>query len=41
MEVDEEKISTYNILVGGCLWFCRPDVGLQLGCIGAALMLLH
>ncbi len=30
MEVDGEKIYTYNILVGACLWFCRLDVGLQL-----------
>jgi hypothetical protein len=22
----------------GCLWFCRLDVDLQLGCIGAELM---
>jgi hypothetical protein len=29
MEVDEEKIDTYNILVGVCLWFCRLDVGLE------------
>ncbi len=38
MEVDEEKIYTYNISVGVCLWFCWLDVGLQLGCIGAVLM---
>ncbi len=35
MEGDEEKIYTYNISVGVCLWFCRLDVGLQLGCIRA------
>jgi hypothetical protein len=38
MEVDEEKIYTYNISVEVCLWFCRLDVGLQLGCIGAVVM---
>jgi hypothetical protein len=26
---------TYNISLGVCLWFCRLDVCLQLGCIGA------
>ncbi len=26
MEVDKEKIETYNISVGVCLWFCRLDV---------------
>jgi hypothetical protein len=26
----------YNISVGVCLWFCRLDVVLKLGCIGAA-----
>jgi hypothetical protein len=31
MEVDEEKTYTYNSSVGVCLWFCRLDVGLQLG----------
>jgi hypothetical protein len=30
IEVDEEKVATYNISVGVCLWFCRPDVGLIL-----------
>ncbi len=41
MEVDEEKIYTYNISVGICLWFYWLDVlgvGMQLGCIGAVLM---
>jgi hypothetical protein len=37
MEVDEEKIDTYNISVGVC-FFCRLDVGLQVGCNGAVLM---
>ncbi len=32
MEVDEEKIDTYNISVRVCLWFCRLDVALKLGC---------
>jgi hypothetical protein len=41
MEVDEEKTDTYNISVGVCLWFCRPDVVLKLGCIGAVLMWLY
>jgi hypothetical protein len=35
MEIDEEKNYTYNISVEVCLWFCRLDVGMQLGCIGA------
>jgi hypothetical protein len=26
MEVDEEKVDTYNISVGVCLWSCRLDV---------------
>jgi hypothetical protein len=34
MEVDE-KIGTYEIPVGVCLWLCRLDVVLKLGCIGA------
>jgi hypothetical protein len=34
----EEKIDTYTISVGVCLWFCRLDVVLKLGCIGAGLM---
>jgi hypothetical protein len=38
MEVDEEKIDIYNISVGVCLWICRLDVVLMLGCIGAGLM---
>jgi hypothetical protein len=38
MEVDDEKIDTYIISVGVCLWFCRLDVALKLGCIGAGLM---
>jgi hypothetical protein len=39
MKVDEEKIDTYNISVGVCfLWFCRLDVVLKLGFIGAGLM---
>ncbi len=38
MEVDEEKMDTYNISVGVCLWFCRQDVVLKLGCNGAGLM---
>jgi hypothetical protein len=38
MEFDEEKIDTYNISAGVCLWFCRVDVVLKLGCIGAGLM---
>jgi hypothetical protein len=38
MEVDEEKIDTYNISVVVCLWLCRLDVVLKLGCIGAGLM---
>jgi hypothetical protein len=38
MEVDEKKIYKCNISVGVCLWFCRLDVGLQLGCIGAVLI---
>ncbi len=37
MEVDE-KIDTYNISVGVCLWFCRVDVVLKHGCIGAGFM---
>jgi hypothetical protein len=37
MEVDE-KIVTYNISVGVCLWFCWLDVVLKLGCVGAVLM---
>jgi hypothetical protein len=41
IEVDEEKIYTHNISVVICLWFCRPDVGLQFGCIGAIMMLLY
>jgi hypothetical protein len=32
IDVDEEKDDTYNILVGVCLWFCRLDVVLKLGC---------
>ncbi len=40
MEVDEEHLQ-YNISVGVCLWFCRLDVSLQLGCIGAVLMRLY
>jgi|688.fasta_scaffold462322_1 hypothetical protein len=32
MEVGKEQI--YNITLGVGLWFCRSDVGLQLGCIG-------
>jgi hypothetical protein len=32
MEVDEEKIDTYNISVGVCLLFCWLDVVLKLGC---------
>jgi hypothetical protein len=36
--MDEEKIDTYNISVGVCVWFCRLDVVLKLGCIGAGLM---
>jgi hypothetical protein len=38
MEFDEEKVYTYNILVGVSLWFCRPYVGLQLECIGAVFI---
>jgi hypothetical protein len=38
MEVDEEKIDTDNISVGVCLWFCRLNVVLKLGCIGAGFM---
>jgi hypothetical protein len=34
MEIDEEKIDTYNISVGVCFWFCRLDLVLKLGCIG-------
>ncbi len=30
MEVDEEKIYTYNNLVGVCLWFCQLDVACSL-----------
>jgi hypothetical protein len=43
MEVDDEKIYTYRISVGVCLWFCQldVDVGLHLGCIGAVLMRLY
>ncbi len=41
MEVDEEKIDTYNISVGFCFWFCRLDVVLKLGCIGAGLLWLY
>jgi hypothetical protein len=41
MEVDKEKIYTYNISVGLCLWFCRLDVGLKIGCIRAVLMRLY
>ena len=38
VEVDEEKIDTYNIPVGVCVWFCRLDVVFKLGCIGFVLM---
>jgi hypothetical protein len=38
MEVDEEKIDTYDISVKVCLWFCRLVLVLKLGCIGAFLM---
>jgi hypothetical protein len=38
MEVDEEKIDTYNMSDGVCLWFCGLDVVLKLGYIGAVLM---
>jgi hypothetical protein len=38
MEVDEEKIETYNISVVVCLWFCRLDVVLKLGYIGAVML---
>jgi hypothetical protein len=38
LEVDEEKI---DISVGVCLWFCRLDVVLKLGRIGAVLMGLY
>jgi hypothetical protein len=41
MVADEEEICTYNISVRVCLWFCRLDVGLQVGCIGAVLMRLY
>jgi hypothetical protein len=37
MEVDEEQIDIYNISVGVCLSFCRLDVVLKLGCVGAVL----
>jgi hypothetical protein len=38
MEVDEEKIDTYNMSVGVCLWFSRLGVVLKLGGNGAGLM---
>jgi hypothetical protein len=42
MEVDKERIyNTCNISLWVCLWFCRLDVGLQLGYIGAVLMKLY
>ncbi len=40
-EIDEEKVDTYNISVGVCLWFCRLDVFLKLGCSGAVLMWMY
>jgi hypothetical protein len=41
VEVDKEQIYiTCNISLGVCLWFCRLDVGLQLGYIGVVLMRL-
>ncbi len=41
MEIDEKIDTCYNISVGACLWFCRLDVGLKIGYIGAVLMWLY